>query len=312
MNGSTPAGPITIRAFDGTRTLFNAGKPLLVTIFNENQSIRYQNTFPGPEIQLSLAFHDGPGDSYAVTLWADGYRAAGFFPVKPIPGVNQFVDIMLIRDGAEFRFDVDWADLKTKYGPIANLLTQPSTDSDAEARYESLRDGDQQGALASFFNLTTAMSQIPLAQGTVMDYMRQVIWDGGNDETFAQDRFFGYSNIELIGALKQAEQQGQFAPEPDPGVFHGTATLSFKQVQFGECNVQLTFHENDKTPNPAWVKIEPDIDYYRDLVAHGLLEVLPNTVTHGLTDPMTVYVLRWIAGRRVAGLQEFAPPYTVV
>jgi hypothetical protein len=218
---------------------------------------------------------------------------------------------MLIRDHAEFKFGVDWADLKANYGPIANLLAQPSNDSDAEARYEKLRDGDQQPALASFFNLTTAMSQIHLTHGTAMDYMRQVIWDGDKSEAFAQDRFFGYSNLELIDELKQAEQQGQFAQELDPGVFHGTATLSYKQVLFGECNVQLTFHEKDKTPNPDWVKIEPDIDYYKDLVAHGLLEVLPNTITHGLTDPMTAYVLRWIAGRRVAGLPEFSPPYTV-
>jgi hypothetical protein len=34
------------------------------------------------------------------------------------------------------------------------------------------------------------------------------------------------------------------------------------------------------------------------------------TITHGLTDPKKVYVLRWIAGRH-AGVPEFAPPYTI-
>ena len=45
------------------------------------------------------------------------------------------------------------------------------------------------------------------------------------------------------------------------------------------------------------------------LAAHTLLEVIPNAVTRGLTDPKKVYVLCWIAGKH-AGVPEFAPPYT--
>jgi hypothetical protein len=62
--------------------------------------------------------------------------------------------------------------------------------------------------------------------------------------------------------------------------------------------------------------MEPDIDYFKDIGAHALLEVVPNTVgklagQSGLTDPKQVYVLRWIAGRR-AGVPEFNPLYTIV
>jgi hypothetical protein len=59
------------------------------------------------------------------------------------------------------------------------------------------------------------------------------------------------------------------------------------------------------------VKIEPDIDYYKDLGAHGLEEVIPNTITHGLTDPKVVYTLRWMATKREPHLPEFNPLYTV-
>jgi hypothetical protein len=59
------------------------------------------------------------------------------------------------------------------------------------------------------------------------------------------------------------------------------------------------------------VMVEPDIDYYKDLGAHALLEVIPHAVTGSRTDPREVYVLRWIAGRR-AGVPEFEPPYTIV
>jgi hypothetical protein len=44
------------------------------------------------------------------------------------------------------------------------------------------------------------------------------------------------------------------------------------------------------------VKIEPDPDYYKDLGAHFLLEVVANAVSHTLNDPKQVYMLRWIAG----------------
>ena len=74
----------------------------------------------------------------------------------------------------------------------------------------------------------------------------------------------------------------------------------------------MTFHENDKkTINGLeCVMIEPDIDYYKDLLAHALLEVVTNKVTNSLTDPRQVYVLRWIAGRH-AGVPNFEPPYTL-
>jgi hypothetical protein len=49
---------------------------------------------------------------------------------------------------------------------------------------------------------------------------------------------------------------------------------------------------------------------YRDPLAHVLLEVIPNALTHTLTDPTEVYVLRWIAGQ-TAGIREFAPLYTI-
>ena len=80
-----------------------------------------------------------------------------------------------------------------------------------------------------------------------------------------------------------------------------------------EANVQFTFHENTvKTiAGIRCIRVEPDIDYYRDPAAHALLEVIPNTLSHGLTDPQVVYVLRWIAGRH-AGVQEFDPGYVLV
>ena len=59
-----------------------------------------------------------------------------------------------------------------------------------------------------------------------------------------------------------------------------------------------------------WIKVEPYIDYYKDPLAHALLEVTANQVTHSLTDPRQVYLLRWIAGRH-ANIPNFDPPYGI-
>jgi hypothetical protein len=151
-------------------------------------------------------------------------------------------------------------------------------------------------------------SRAQLPSKTPLDYFKEILWD----ESLAQDRFFGYADASLVDQIRTAAVQGEFAPEPSPGLFHPDATSSFKQIQFGEANVQLTFHENDtkKIDGVQCIKVEPDIDDFQDLGAHALLEVIPNAITHGLTDPKKVYVLRWIAGKH-AGVREFAPPYTI-
>jgi hypothetical protein len=168
---------------------------------------------------------------------------------------------------------------------------------------------DKPAVLACFFNLVRAMSQIHLPASTPLDYMRELIWD----DTFAQDRFFAYADAQLVDQVKRAADQGEFAPEVGSAIFHPGATSSFKQIQFGEANVQLTFHEDDRKTigGVDCVKVEPDIDYFKDLGAHALLEVIANKLTGSLTDPRQVYVLRWIAGRR-AGVPEFNPPYSIV
>ena len=99
--------------------------------------------------------------------------------------------------------------------------------------------------------------------------------------------------------------------ENAPFGLHPGATRSYKQVAFGEANLQLTFHEGDRREIDGvnCVLVEPDIDYFKDTLAHLLLEVAVNAFG-SITDPRAVYVLRWIAGRR-AGIPEFDPLYTI-
>ena len=304
-------GNLMVNIFDGTRQPIAAGVRMLVHVRDGNQKEHVNAFYKAPNLYFEgLPFYNNFGDNYAVVVSPNGYVQAGFTPIKIAPNTTQSIDLMLMPASGSFNFqDALWPALQQNYPAFAKLLAHgAASDSAAQTRYTDLME-KRPASLACFFNLTTAMSAINLPVGNPLDYIKEVIWD----DSFAPDRFFGWADPQIIDQIKLATQHGEFAPEFDPGLFHGDATSSWKQIQFGEAKVQLTFHEKDKRRIDGLncVKIEPDIDYYKDLGAHFLLEVLINTASHTLTDPKQVYVLRWIAGRH-AGVPGFNPPYTVV
>jgi hypothetical protein len=300
---------IALKVYDGTRNLIAPETRILLRVKDGQQKERFSDYVQSPSINIKVPFFNNFGDNYTVLVTADGYRDAGFFPVKVSSQQDTPVDLMLVPKNAEFAF-LSWDNLKSEQSAITTFFSCDGDEGAARQRYEDLANSrERKPVLASLMNLTAAMSTIFLPSGTPLDYFKEIEWDN----TLAQDRFFGFTDHELVTQVRTAASHGLFAPEPNPGLFHGDATSSFKQVQFGEANVQLTFHENTvkDVGGVQCIRVEPDIDYYKDLGAHALLEVIPNKLTHGLTDPQMVYVLRWIAGRH-AGVPEFDPGYTLV
>jgi hypothetical protein len=299
-------GKLQLRIFDGSRQLFSTATKFLVTITDGNQTQHVRDYFRDNDITFDLPFFDNLGDEYRVVVWAEGYKQAGFAPVKLSDNYLKRLDIMLVSDDAGFSFaDAPWATANARYPFIGGDLD----DAAGATRYEDFMEASQR-PLACLLNLGEAMSQIALSQGTPLDYIKQMRWNAAYAP--AQDRFFAWCDARLIDQVKIAAAANEFAVENNPGLFHPGATSSWKQIQFGEANVQLTFHENEKLVigGVDCVMVEPDIDYYQDLAAHTIFEVIPNALTHSLTDPIEVYVLRWIAGR-TQGIPEFAPLYTV-
>jgi hypothetical protein len=306
---NTPARPsgindqatLVVTLYDGTRQPIEA-KDFLIRIFDGFQNQLFDNFKSAPATVFSLPFHDNLQDNCIVLASGKGYVDAGFSPVTLSPKAVAMADLMLLEDKADFKFQT-WPALRNSDPVISNFISVGSTDADAQAHYDNLRQ-NKAAALASLLNLATAMKTIQLPNNTPLDYFKQILWD----ESLAQDRFFGYADKSIVDQVRRAAMEHEFAPEPNPGLFHPDATSSFKQIQFGEATVQLTFHEKDakNIGGVDCIKVEPDIDYFQDLGAHTLLEVIPNAITHGLTDPKKVYVLRWIAGRH-AGVSEFAP-----
>jgi hypothetical protein len=305
-----PTAQIVVRVFDGTRQPIAANREIAITLTDGNLT-RVKDHFAskGPELTFKVNFFNNFGDIYTVIVTADGYRDAGCF-VHVSKAEPKSANVMLLPKHATFRFpNSDLASLKQNQPKLFDLLVKGATDDEAATRYANLRK-DHPDTLAAIMNITTAMAQIELEPGTVvLDYFKQLIWD----DTMTKARFFAYADHALIDQVRRAADAGKFAEEKNPGAFHEGASLSYKQTQFEQGNIQLTFHEHAETPTidgKVCVKVEPDIDYYKDLIAHGLGEVLPNHVTKGLTDPEKVYLLRWIAGQE-AGSPEFDPPYVI-
>jgi hypothetical protein len=297
---------LRLRVFDGSRQLFSKPANFLVKIVDGNQTQHVWHDYPQNDITFNgLPFYNNLFDNYTVVVSSGGYKQAGYQPVKLSNAYTTTLDIMLIANDPGFSFvDARWDTAKVDYPFVA----AGANNATGEQRYDDLVEREQ--PLACLLNLCEAMSQIALPQGTPLDYIKQIRWDAPYAP--AQDRFFAWCDVGMIDQVKASAAAGKFAVENAPGVFHPGATSSWKQIQFGEANVQLTFHENDKlTLNGVdCVMLESDIDYYRDLAAHTILEVIPNGLTHTLTNPTEVYVLRWIAGR-TAGVPDFAPIYTI-
>jgi len=304
---------LNVNLFSGARSPLPVGVEVLLTVRNGNQqnvALPDNGFVKGPSISISgLPFFDNFGDRYAVVASAEGYRDSGFFPVVSNPFSPAVVDIMLLKKTDTFNFrKATWNRLKQKYPVVAALLRAGATDDASAAdRYGQLMEKRSE-VLACYFNLVTVMSQIHLPVRTPLDYLVELIWD----DSMKRDRFFAWCKPDLVDQVSQAAAQGKFSPEIGTAIFHSGATRSWKQIQFGEANVQLTFHENDRKAigGVQCMMVEPDIDYYRDPGAHTLLEVATNKLTQSITDPRHVYVLRWMAGRH-AGVPNFEPPYTL-
>ncbi len=63
------------------------------------------------------------------------------------------------------------------------------------------------------------------------------------------------------------------------------------------------------------IKVEMDMDYYKDTGAHIILEVIPNgaakklKIGPGLTSPRMIYAMRWTVGKNQG--REFDPLYDI-
>jgi len=318
-------GSIRVNLFDGTRQPVPANSSIFLRVFDGNQRQLVSSFFDGPSIPIpGVPFYDNFGDLYRVVASAKNCRDTGLYPVKVVQQRLVDADLMLLPNAGGFEFDAI-ASIQNSHPQTFRLMGNGLTDDQLQQNFNNAKEKPQ--VLGALLNICTAMESIPLPDGSVtrtpLDFYWQLEWD-----LLAQDRFWAWVDGNLVAAVQRAADLHIFAEEAHPEVLHtgipgrvDPATKSWKEIRFDVANVQLTFHQTTKktiqVPDGAGgtravdcVMAEPDIDYYKDLAAHGLLEVLPNWLSGGLTDPQIVYMLRWMATRQ-EGLPDFKPPCTI-
>jgi len=302
---------LRILLYEGARRPIPADTKVLVSLRPQFKTqLRLSKWERGNDLDYDLEVPDD-GTGYAVLVSAKGYEQAGLAPLK-LTKKEQSVHLMLVRKNAKYQFaQAQWGSLPKKSALRKLLRASGSDDETAAARYRLLL-ATQPDAFATLHNIVAALLALPLANKngfrTAFDYLHAIDWDD-----VRRDRFFAYASEALLKDLRAIAGDGSFEKENLVGIFHPGATESYKQTTFGEGNVQMSFHGTHRLPGhpDPLIRVELDMDYYRDTFAHALLEVIPNTLSLGQrkTDPRQVYVMRWMAGK-TAG-QEFEPLYTI-
>src|SRR5690349_5933987 len=93
---------ILLRVFDGSRKPLTDGTNLLVRISDGSQQQLESAFFKRSTIQFNVPFSDNFKDNYTVLVTSNGYRDAGFSPVKVSPDIPATVDLMLVPKNAKY------------------------------------------------------------------------------------------------------------------------------------------------------------------------------------------------------------------
>jgi hypothetical protein len=298
------SGSIQVNLVDGARRPLG-GVDVLFTVRDGNQTTIARNFQRSSSVLFrGLRVSNNFADNFTILVSAKGYDMAGYTPVRISAGSTQTVNLMLMRQGASYQFhSAQWSTLRQSRPALYRLLASGGGDEGARARYGDLIEREP-AAMAALFNNTTAMSQMRLgAAGTVLDYVKQMNWN--KPPTASQ--FFAFASAQLLEQLRAAAARGEFSLEAGAATFHPGVTAGYKQIQFGEANVAIYFYQNERrvVDGVECVQISVEMDYFRDLADHVLVEMARS----GL-DPKSAYRLRWMAAAR-GGVPEFNPPYTI-
>ena len=177
-DNATAGAMLTI--FDGDGQQFTG--PLLVRVHNDQGQASPAENKMGPAVSIRAPFHNGPGDFYAVSVSAPGYKDTGCF-FQANPKVLAVPQVLMLRDNPTAQFPT-WTAFKTAHPDTAEFLGVGADDVSAQTHYEILSK-NAPDSLASLLNLIQAMREIDLDGKSPLDFFKEIRWD----YKMAQDRF---------------------------------------------------------------------------------------------------------------------------
>ena len=326
-----PNGTVVVRVFGADGKPFDtAKKQILYTIIDGNNQQRFRDYRKSSAVAFPLELHNDLSDFFRIIVWADGFLQAGCESLHVVAGaaVLKEVQFMLVPKEAKFDFSrSSWDRLKLDRPNLFTVLSSMDGDTaDPRQSYEDLMKKSPD-AVATLLNVTTAMDQIKLGDDSGRSALQRFIamnWNCTNKWVNEQkpDRFFAYADLTLLDGINRANQVEANTFAWENPVLHWCKDTSFKETKFQEANVQFSFATTSPPPCsniPANCHIvDCDMDYYKDIESHLLLEVLPNKFFGGRTNPRRTFVLRWMEAKRMQiehpelQVPDYDPPYLMV
>lgn len=317
---------IDVTLFNGRREqLSRQKKDVLLSVRNGSEKSFHRAFVNGPTISIETEFHNSPADDHVVLASLKHHRDSGFMPVKVKKDESTPLHLMLIERDAAFEFS-SFSTVTTTpdHQALSSLLTGSFGDQ-AKLQYERLQETAMRAPLACVMNIVEALAVVALpapnnGRPTLAHYIAALDLTPSR-QWLRPDRFFAWCHADIAQTVRSIP--ALFAPANKS--LHPGATASFKQFGFGEANVQITLHENDKGApgGTPLIKVEFDMDYFRDSASHLLLEVFPNNLKkfflgqdsrESVTDPALAYALRWMAGEHAQPATQaraFTPAFTL-
>src|SRR5215467_9429583 len=181
-------GFVTVNVFNGARQLMAPNTQVLFTVRDGAQNVLFRDYVSSPSINFELPYHNNFADNYAIIAFVDGYEQAGFQPVVIGPHAPAQVDLMLIAKDGTFKFArAQWSDVQVQKPLLAKIFAASGTGSPGDVYSDFIEDHPDR--LACLLNITTAMQQICLLQGSPLDYFKTF-----DLPALAPDRIFGYAD----------------------------------------------------------------------------------------------------------------------
>ena len=228
------------------------------------------------------------GQRFVLFVDAEGHRSHSVFPVKPVPGGEVPINIMLIRnDPAPVFSNFNYHELQLRSPQFHAALSAKI----AEGDFLGLEKSDaKSGAfrLAATLNIEAKLRATALKQGKAVDFIRLI----ENLECCEPDRIKAQVAPEMPGLVKGTKIFGELN-ESFNEMNHKGFPVSFKEkVPFG--SLQLSFAK--KPAETGLLSADIDIDLFTDIGHFG--EVMKNKITKTKTDPFSIYVQLFDQGIR--------------
>ena len=288
---ASSTGSIKVSVFDASRQLWH-GPAVRLTLTDpftssSNKKIVDQTMKKGVNTIILEGVPADAGQRYILFIDADKHRSHSVFPVKPKPGEEVPLNIMLVPnnpvpDFSKFSYD----ELKLRSPQFHNALSIDIPEADflglakTDLKFGAIR-------MSTLLNIEAKLRATALKQGNAVDFIRS--FDDLN--SLERDRLkvrVAESMPANVRGLKTFSELNEDLNEMN----HKGFPVSFKEkVAF--CSLQLSFAKKGEDSQLA---SDIDIDLLTDIGHFG--EVIKNKITKMKTDPFSIYVLLFDQGIR--------------